>query len=486
MGDITLSSAVRNNLLSLQGTADLLGKTQERLSTGLKVNSALDDPSSFFTAAALNNRASDLNRLLDSVGLSVQTIEAADQGITAITDLVEAAQASARQALQSPGPVTPAVAAEATGSVTVTADVVAAETSGAIADNAAVAALTGTLTITGTGTSGGSYTIDFDGATGTSGTPVTTTAELDAELALAAAATGLTIDYDGIDGSAVTFTAAAGESITFDTANLTGISAGTTDPNTQLAAFNDTLSVTVGSGTQQDIDLTAVTNRTNLLSTINAGLTGATATLVSNNVVITADDTADSLTIAGAGATSLGLADAAPTTGTAVNNSARVAAEAQFNTLRTQIDQLSADASFNGNNLLQGDDLSAIFNSAGTSSLTITGVTYNSAGLGINEATAGSFQTNANIQTTLSELDTAISTLRTQASTFGSNLSVVETRQQFTNNLINVLETGAGNLTLADTNEEGANLLALQTRQQLSSVSLSLASQADQAVLRLF
>ena len=69
MGDIILSSSVRSNLLSLQGTADLLGKTQERLSTGLKVNSALDDPASFFTASALNNRAGDLNRLLDSVGL---------------------------------------------------------------------------------------------------------------------------------------------------------------------------------------------------------------------------------------------------------------------------------------------------------------------------------------------------------------------------------------------------------------------------------
>ncbi|MGI9413372.1 MAG: ABC transporter substrate-binding protein, partial [Hyphomicrobiales bacterium] len=95
MSDIILSSSVRSNLLSLQSTADLLGKTQERLSTGLKVNSALDDPASFFTASALNNRAGDLNRLLDSVGLAVQTIEAADAGISAITNLVESAQASA-------------------------------------------------------------------------------------------------------------------------------------------------------------------------------------------------------------------------------------------------------------------------------------------------------------------------------------------------------------------------------------------------------
>jgi len=487
MGEITLSSAVRNNLLSLQDTAKLLGKTQERLSTGLKVNSALDDPSSFFTAAALNNRASDLNRLLDSVGLAVQTIEAADQGITAITDLVETAQASARQALQSPAAVTPAVASASTGSVTITADVVATASSAALADDAAVAALTGTVTITGTA---GSYTIDFGGTTGDSGTEVLSLATLTAELSAASTATGTTVAFSG-GGGTLDVTAAAGDSITFAGTNTLGggITSGgvTIDPNAQLAGFNSTLSVTVGSGTQQDIDLTAVTSRTSLLSTINAGLTGATATIdAGNNVVITAANTTDSLTIAGAGGTSLGLASSAPTAGTTINNTARAAAEAQFNSLLTQIDQLAGDSSFNGNNLLQSDNLSAIFNAAGTSSLSITGVDFDSGGLGINAAATDAFQNNTSINATLTELDTAISTLRTQASTFGSNLSVVETRQEFTNNLINVLETGAGNLTLADTNEEGANLLALQTRQQLSSVSLSLASQADQAVLRLF
>ena len=100
MAEVVLSGAVRNNLLSLQNTADLLAKTQERLATGLRVNSALDDPTAFFTASSLNSRASDLNRLLDSVGLAVQTLEAADNAITAITDLVETAEATARQALQ--------------------------------------------------------------------------------------------------------------------------------------------------------------------------------------------------------------------------------------------------------------------------------------------------------------------------------------------------------------------------------------------------
>jgi flagellin len=100
MSDVTLSSAVRSNLLSLQNTADMMAKTQERLATGLKVNSALDNPTNFFTASSLNSRAGDLGRLLDAVGNATQTLEAADNGISAITKLVESAQATARQAQQ--------------------------------------------------------------------------------------------------------------------------------------------------------------------------------------------------------------------------------------------------------------------------------------------------------------------------------------------------------------------------------------------------
>ncbi|VAW23672.1 Flagellar cap protein FliD, partial [hydrothermal vent metagenome] len=106
MAEITLSKAVRSNLLNLQSTAKALASTQERLATGLKVNSALDNPTNFFTAASLNSRAGDLGRLLDSVSNATQTLKAADNGISAITKLVESAQASARQALQAPAQTT--------------------------------------------------------------------------------------------------------------------------------------------------------------------------------------------------------------------------------------------------------------------------------------------------------------------------------------------------------------------------------------------
>ena len=142
MGDITLSSAVRTNLLSLQSTADLMSTTQNRLSTGLKVNSALDDPTAFFTSSSLNSRAGDLNRLLDSVGNAVQTVKAADDGISAITKLVESAQATARQALQKPAGSTTAVTI--TGNVEIQADT-AAQITGTVATLGAGAAALDTL-----------------------------------------------------------------------------------------------------------------------------------------------------------------------------------------------------------------------------------------------------------------------------------------------------------------------------------------------------
>ena len=174
---------------------------------------------------------------------------------------------------------------------------------------------------------------------------------------------------------------------------------------------------------------------------------------------------------------------AGATTGTA--NATRSSLATQFNDIRTQIDQLAADSGYNGINLLNGDNLTVTFNETGTSKQSITGVTFNAAGLGIT-AVANGFQSDAEVNSSLTGLTAALTTLRSQASAFGSSLSVVQTRQDFTKNMINTLQTGSDNLVLADTNEESANMLALQTRQSLSTTALSLASQADQNVLRLF
>src|SRR5881394_2213041 len=100
MSGIVLSAAVRQNLLSLQDTAALLSTTQNRLATGNKVNSALDNPTNFFTAQGLNNRASDINNLLDSIGNGVQVLQAANTGLTSLQKLVDTAKSIANQVLQ--------------------------------------------------------------------------------------------------------------------------------------------------------------------------------------------------------------------------------------------------------------------------------------------------------------------------------------------------------------------------------------------------
>ncbi len=159
----------------------------------------------------------------------------------------------------------------------------------------------------------------------------------------------------------------------------------------------------------------------------------------------------------------------------------------QFDNLLGQITDLAEDASYKGTNLLQADSLQVNFNEDSTNFLTITGFSAEAGATGLGVANAvGSWAADADINTAVSALDTASATLRTQSKTLSSNLAVVNTRLEFTSNMISTLSTGADNLTLADMNEEGANMLMLQTRQSLGVTALSLSSQAAQAILRLF
>ena len=375
--NITLSAGVRQNLLSLQQTAALMSTTQNRLATGKKVNSALDNPINFFTASALNDRASDLNGLMDAMSNAIQTLRAADDGITAITNLVKSAQALAAQARQSA-----ATTAQYSGTV-----------AGLTAASTATIAAANTITVS-------------DG---------TTTA---------------------------TFTAVGG-----------------------------------GADTVQDF-LDAVNNTANI--NIRAELGG------DGRILLEATGT-DPITIAGTATAgekaAFGLVDGTTVAGTL--NTTRTSLASQFDDIRTQIDQLAADSGFNGINLLVGNALKVTFNESGTSSVSISGATLDSAGLAI-VASTNSFQTDLDVSDALTNLGAALTTLRSQAQAFGNSLSIVQTRQDFTSAITITLEIGADNLVLADNNEEGANMLALQTRQQLSTVALSLSAQSDQAVLRLF
>jgi flagellin len=262
--------------------------------------------------------------------------------------------------------------------------------------------------------------------------------------------------------------------------------------NSTLAGLTGTLTVQVGSNTAHTVTFGSANGQVSTKAQLTAAFAGFTdigAGYNSTNDIQFTPSSSANVTIGGTPSTVTALGLSLGTTtpvGTVVTpNSTRASLQGQYNDLLTQIDQLASDSSYNGINLLNGDNLKVTFNENGTSSLTIQGVKFNSSGLGLSAISGNGFQDNNNIGTTITTLNSALTTLRSQAASFGSNLSTVQTRQDFTKDLINTLQTGSSNLVIADTNQEGANLLALQTRQQLAITSLSLASQADQAILKI-
>jgi len=157
----------------------------------------------------------------------------------------------------------------------------------------------------------------------------------------------------------------------------------------------------------------------------------------------------------------------------------------QFGDLMTQIDQLATDAGYKGTNLLAGDSLTVAFNEDASSTLTVTGFDASSGGLGIGAAT-GNWAANTDVDAAITDLNAALVTLRSSAKTLSSNNSVISTRQSFVGGMVTTLTQGADQLTASDPNEEGANMLALQTRMQLGVAALGLSNQAQQSILRLF
>jgi flagellin len=413
LSSITLSSSVRQNLLSLQGTADLLSTTQTRLATGKKVNSALDNPTNFFTAAGLDARASDIGNLLDSIGNGVQVLQAANTGITSLSKLVDTAKSIANQALQ---------------------------TTSGYSTKANVA-------ITGSNT--------------TVGTPATA-----ADLNSGKLAAGV-LEFKNAAGVAVTVTVGA-TAVAFNSSNQTATVKSLDDLNTALSAAGVGLTASL---TGSD-ELTFTSTNDAASQTITKS-TSSPSTVAANtiNINTTTNTTAGTVTAA--------VKDA-------VSQNTRASLVAQYNQIIQQITTTAQDSSFNGVNLLNGDSLKLVFNETGKSTSTITGVTFDPNGLGLKSLVAGTdFTDNAQTNSVLTALNTASTTLRSQASAFGANLSIVQIRQDFSKNLINVLQTGSSNLTLADSNEEAANSQALSTRQSIAVSALALANQSNQSVLQL-
>lgn len=393
---ITLSSATRQNLLSLQDTSALTATTQNRLATGLKVSSALDSPVNFFTAQNLSNRSTDLGGLLDGISNGVQAIQAANQGITSIQKLIDSAKSTANQALST----------QITTTGTAATDFAASTTS--------------------------ATTVSFF-VNGTSKTATIATSST-------------------IDAAITSLNTAAGSTM---------FSKDTTGKKIVLNASSAVEFATTGSQTALGFDAGT--------GTATADKYGTGNTVAGNSA---------NLTISG------------------VETRAKLAE--QYNSLLTQITQLAKDSSFNGTNLISNGDpskkLHIAFNEKDTSNLDVQGKDLTADGLkltsitGNSGATAngqGNFLLDTDIKGTLTKLTSGSDTLRTASSTFGSNLSVVQNRQSFTKRLVNILDTGASNLTNADLNEEAANSQALSTRQSLGISALSLANQAQQGILQL-
>ncbi|ODT75452.1 MAG: hypothetical protein ABS76_34240 [Pelagibacterium sp. SCN 64-44] len=499
MSDISLSKAVRSNLLSLQNTADLMAKTQNRLATGNKVNSALDNPTNFFTASSLNSRAGDLNQLMDSMANGIQTLQAADNGLSAITKTLESMQSTLRQARQDKSFQTESFGI---GDIDTTAQQTLSFKGGSIGDTAmtvdlvanvgATAAAAAAAELEGTAFTG--YADDrattFTLSDGTNSATITLNATSAANFGAAKtyiqsqlddAGVGITVgDNAGGDGFKFTSTATGTDAtVTIGTINHTAGTGGSAAGVHGLTAGSDTGTAAVEGPRAKTVD--------ELVSDINSKLKGYIRASNDNGKLRIENLSTTKLDIEGASGGKVTGSSSAKSD--IEGNSVRAGLADQYNELRDQLDKLADDASFNGINLLRGDKLTITFNETGTSSIDINTKgekAINSANLDIETfMQKATLDSDANIDKELTRLKSALNDVRSQSSAFGSNLSIVQNRQDFTKNMINTLQTGAANLTLADMNEEAANLLALQTRQSLSSSALSMASQADQSVLQL-
>jgi flagellin-like hook-associated protein FlgL len=522
MSGIVLSASVRQNLLSLQSTASLLATTQNDLATGNKVNSALDNPTEYFTAQSLNNRASDISNLLDGIGNGVQVLQAANTGITSLQSLVASAQSIANQVLQSPvgyttksnvtsaaiagatatnllGPgtnasvtATTAVLNDNTGTaVNITGATLLSGTPGAGSDDLASNITTGdTLVVNGT-------TFTFVAGSSSSGTNIGVGDSVTHLLAAIDAVTG-TSTASSVAGGKVTLNTGTTSNLVISGTALAkiGLVAGTTNVGAP-ALSGETLTIgATGGGTATSLTFGTGAGQVSTLNELNTALAAnnlqATIDASTGKInIVTSNDVASSTigTVGGTAAAS-GQAFHGLTAAAAVadpnSQATRASLVAQYNNVLQQITTTSQDSSFNGVNLLNGDTLKLTFNETGKSTLSITGVTFNDAGLGLSTLTAGTdFLDSSSANKVLSSLNAASTTLRSEASSLGSNLSIVQIRQDFSKNLINVLQTGSSNLTLADTNEEAANSQALSTRQSIAVSALALANQSQASVLQL-
>lgn len=509
MSDVTLSASVRQSLLSLQGTTELIERTQNRLSTGLRVSSVIDDPVAFFQARSLSDRSSDFLEKRDGIDQGISTVTAALDGVEAIEQLVQQAKGIANS-------IKSATDAQVSDLVAQFNDLRTQ------LDNlAADATYQGTNLINGTGQQ---ISIEFsersasllniasvDLRTGTAGLNIAANSYLTGDdsvthNAINAAVTAgvfstgsfLTTTSDftlTYQGSAKTFSAGETFSFTYGTGSSFTFTVSTAQALT--LAQNGTITVNIASSTTAAAAGTVALIATQTVNQPNFTFSQGTGQLV----VTTTTEAARLLTYNGSNAVTLTSADSFT-----VTLSAGGVQTLFVNSGATYV-LTGAGAVINAQVLSTGGGLSQVsaggiyfrVSSNSEPSVTAGNTAVPAASLGI--AVGGNISANGGeinftglvragdttrINAVISQLDSALTELRTQAQTLGSNVALLNARLDFTESYVNTLQGGADKLTLADINSEGANLLALQTRQQLGIQSLSLAAQAEASILSLF
>lgn len=562
--DVVLGASQRNVLLALQATQAGINRTQLRLSTGLRVNSALDDPQNFFQLRALSTRATQLNLLLDSIGQAVSTIEQASSAVTSVETFVTQAQSLANQAQD----LTSASAERA--SITGNEDL--SDASNLVADIADIddgdqiifsfvdsddTIATSTVTIT-TGdsinnllndinnivdsntdqvftaqlnsnnyleistqdgqrfglefqTSGNAANSDLARGLGLDSFEANTTDDDTAEtrftISGASSLNSISLfeENGGSGGSTATRTTSLIDLTNSASGNTGDIFNGDTGDALRIGINGGaTVSVISDISTATVQDLIDSINNGSLNSSLEASFDETEGTLnirpVGNDVTSIEfeidEDAAGAGTAARANLQILGfgtqdLQSAADGNDTVSSETITLGSgggtlsslEDQFDTIRTQIDSLIADSSFNGINLLANDSLIVIFNEDRSNTLAIEGANLTTTGLGIS---LSNFGTRTSVASSISQTNNALATVRNFSSSLANDLAIIETRETFTQRTVNTLQEASDKLVVADQNEEGANLLALQTRQLLGVTALSLASVSQQSVLRLF
>ncbi|TCS62988.1 flagellin [Varunaivibrio sulfuroxidans] len=385
MSDITLSASVRQNLLSLQSTTQLIGRTQNRLSTGLRVASPIDDPVSFFQAKGLTDRATDFSEKKDNIDQGVSSLTAATDAVTAVESLVQQLKGLATNAKSS--------------TTTTQIDNIASQFNDLRAqiDNLVNdASYQGLNLVAGTGST---LTVNFSNDTAS----ILNVKSVD----IRAGGTGLDVSVLSRGTEGINFNRSAISAGTVTAGGSIAVTIGGQSANT--LTVGDTFTLTYGTQT--------------FAVTISSTATATTTNFLSQGTYSVGDTI--SFTIA------------------------------------------SAALSTGPTKLLN----------IGAASVSV------SEGAGVRQVGVG-YATD--LSNAITNLDSALTTLRSRSQTLGSNVALLQTRLDFTKNYVNTLTSGSGKLTLADLNQEGGNLLALQTRQQLGIQALSFAGKSEQAILGLF